>query len=182
MSDTVQDTLIVFLNLFFKLNLEKISRYHKSMTNYPACKELVTVFNQISTTLYKTIIAHWFRWNKGFQHKIVNIFLPMIFSICFGCSKEQSHWDCSFECLQHGQTWFSCSLYSFHSEQAEQKSSALEHLCWRTPEYSVLRGGVDRTVTWPVPKKMADLCLHARKYFESLDLFRSTPKCPVLLV
>ena len=80
------------------------------------------------------------------------------------------------------QTWFSCSVYSFHSEQAEQKSSPLEHLCWRTPEYSVFRGGADRTVTWPVPKKMADHCLHARKYFVSLHLFRSTPKCPVLLV
>ena len=56
-------------------------------------------------------------------------------------------------CLHHlGQTWFSCSLYSFHSEQAEQKSSALEHLCWRTPEYSIFQGGADRTVTWPVPK------------------------------
>ena len=31
--------------------------------------------------------------------------------------------------------------------QAERKSSSLEHLCWRTPEYSVFRGGVDRTVT-----------------------------------
>ena len=29
---------------------------------------------------------------------------------------------------------------------------------------------------------MADHCLIARKYFVSLDLFRSTPKCPVLLV
>ena len=28
---------------------------------------------------------------KNFQHKIVNIFLPMIFSISFGCSKEPSH-------------------------------------------------------------------------------------------
>ena len=61
-----------------------------------------------------------------------------------------------------GQTWFSCSLYSFYSEQAEQKSSALEHLCWRTPEFSVFGGGADRTVTWPVPKKMADHCLHVR--------------------
>ena len=33
--------------------------------------------------------------------KIVNIFLPMIFSICFECSKELSHWDCSFEYPQH---------------------------------------------------------------------------------
>ena len=29
--------------------------------------------------------------NKKFQHKIVNIFLPIIFNICFGCSKEPSH-------------------------------------------------------------------------------------------
>ena len=35
---------------------------------------------------------HWFRWTK-FQRKVVNIFLPIIFSICFGCSKEPSHWD-----------------------------------------------------------------------------------------
>ena len=54
--------------------------------------------------------------------------------------------------LKQGQTWFSCSLYSFHSEQAEQKSSALEHLCWRTLEYSIFWCGADRTVTWPVPK------------------------------
>ena len=32
-----------------------------------------------------------FSINKKFQRKIVNIFLPMIFSICFGCSKEPSH-------------------------------------------------------------------------------------------
>ena len=41
----------------------------------------------------------------------------------------------------------SSSLYSFHSEQAEQKSSALEHLCWRTLEYSIFQGGADRKVT-----------------------------------
>ena len=31
----------------------------------------------------------------------MNIFLPIIFSICFGCSKEPSHWDGSFEYTQH---------------------------------------------------------------------------------
>ena len=35
--------------------------------------------------------------SKNFQRKIVNIFLPIIFSICFGCSKETSHGDGSFE-------------------------------------------------------------------------------------
>ena len=39
--------------------------------------------------------------NKNFQRKIVNIFLPIVFSICFGCSKEQSHRDSSFEYPQH---------------------------------------------------------------------------------
>ena len=29
--------------------------------------------------------------NKIFQPKIVNIFLPISFNICFGCSKELSH-------------------------------------------------------------------------------------------
>ena len=35
--------------------------------------------------------------NKNFQRKIVNIFFPTAFSICFGCSKEPSHRDGSFE-------------------------------------------------------------------------------------
>ena len=29
--------------------------------------------------------------NKIFHRKIVHIFLPILFSICFGCSKEPSH-------------------------------------------------------------------------------------------
>ena len=32
-----------------------------------------------------------FRLNKIFQLKIVNIFLPINFNICFGCSKEPYH-------------------------------------------------------------------------------------------
>ena len=39
--------------------------------------------------------------NKKFQRKIVDIFLPINFNICFGCSKELSHCDGSFECPQH---------------------------------------------------------------------------------
>ena len=39
--------------------------------------------------------------NKNFQRKIVNIFLPINFSICFGCSKEPFHLDSSFEHSQH---------------------------------------------------------------------------------
>ena len=39
--------------------------------------------------------------NKIFHRKIVIIFLPIIFHICFGCSKEPSHRDGSFEYPQH---------------------------------------------------------------------------------
>ena len=41
------------------------------------------------------------KMNKNFQRKIVNIFLPINFNIGFGCSKEPSHWDGSFEYPQH---------------------------------------------------------------------------------
>ena len=33
--------------------------------------------------------------------EIVNIILPISFNICFGCSKEPSHRDGSFEYPQH---------------------------------------------------------------------------------
>ena len=36
-----------------------------------------------------------------FERKIVNIFLIVNFSMHFGCSKEPSQWDCSFEYPQH---------------------------------------------------------------------------------
>ena len=35
------------------------------------------------------------------SRKIVNIFLPIIFSVCFGWSKEPSHWDGTFENPYH---------------------------------------------------------------------------------
>ena len=36
-----------------------------------------------------------------FEHKNVNNFLPSNLNICFGCSKEPSQGDCSFEYPQH---------------------------------------------------------------------------------
>ena len=38
---------------------------------------------------------------QKFEHKIVIIFLPINLNICFGCSKEPSHRDGSFEYPQH---------------------------------------------------------------------------------
>ena len=39
--------------------------------------------------------------NKIFESKIVNIFLPITFNICFGCPKEPSNLASSFEYPQH---------------------------------------------------------------------------------
>ena len=38
---------------------------------------------------------------QSFERKIVNIFLPVSFNICFWCSKEPSQRDGSFEYPQH---------------------------------------------------------------------------------
>ena len=38
---------------------------------------------------------------KKIERKIVNIFLPISFNICFGCSKEPSHCDGSFDYPQN---------------------------------------------------------------------------------
>ena len=43
----------------------------------------------------------WVKINNIFQRKIANIFLPISLSILYGCSKELSHWDGSFEYTQH---------------------------------------------------------------------------------
>ena len=39
------------------------------------------------------------------QSKIVISFLSISLNMCFGCSKEPSHWDGSFECLKHMFWW-----------------------------------------------------------------------------
>ena len=38
---------------------------------------------------------------QNIVRKIVNIFLTTSLNICFGCSKEPSQWNCSFEHQQH---------------------------------------------------------------------------------
>ena len=59
----------------FEHGLEKI----KTKTNYQIIRPPVLKFHRFSQI------------NKDFQRKIVNIVLPINFSICFGCSKEPSH-------------------------------------------------------------------------------------------
>ena len=48
----------------------------------------------------KWIVQHkqiLFSINKCYEGGIVKVLLPINFNICFGWSKEQSHWDGSFE-------------------------------------------------------------------------------------
>ena len=50
---------------------------------------------------FQDILQHRFYINKIFEREIVNIFLFISFNTCFGCFKEPSHWDGSFEYTQH---------------------------------------------------------------------------------
>ena len=59
-----------------------------------------TISNEMALVIGIFIISQ-VKIAKTFQRKIVNIFLPIIFGICFGCSKELSHRDSSFEYPQH---------------------------------------------------------------------------------
>ena len=43
----------------------------------------------------------WVKISKNFEHKNVIIFLSIGLNLCFGCSKEPSHWDGSFEYPPH---------------------------------------------------------------------------------
>ena len=55
----------------------------------------------VCKTSAQCVITIQVQIGKHFQRKIVNIFLSISFNICFGCSKEPSQWDSSFEYLQH---------------------------------------------------------------------------------
>ena len=74
-------------------------------------KSIKQVFKCVSIFLYSSLYGTFVMlvilqfpvsYNTGldkqnFECKIVNIFLPISLNICFGCSKEPSHWDSSFD-------------------------------------------------------------------------------------
>ena len=47
--------------------------------------------NPIIFSMTKVKYLPYVQINKIFKRKIVNIFLPIIFYVCLGCSKEPSH-------------------------------------------------------------------------------------------
>ena len=52
-------------------------------------KPEMQIFSAFSYVPFTFIGIH--RFNKKFQRKIINIFLPINLNICFGWSKEPSH-------------------------------------------------------------------------------------------
>ena len=64
---------------------------------------MVQLFVFVKMTFY--LIFYSIRENdaglKKFEGKIVHVFLPIRFNMCFGCIKELSHSDGSFEYPQH---------------------------------------------------------------------------------
>ena len=55
-------------------------------------KESNQIYETLLLSTQNTCLNRWVN---------VNIFLLISFNICFGYSKEPSHWDCSFEYPQH---------------------------------------------------------------------------------
>ena len=73
---------------------KKIGRWQKKLTISQA-KSLVLAYLNSVVAIIISLDKHFFEWY------IVNIFLSISLNICFGCSKEPSHWDGSFECPQY---------------------------------------------------------------------------------
>ena len=61
--------------------------------------------NTLYRKIYITNTVSMIQIGKNFQHNIMTIFLSISFNICFGCSKEPSDQDGSFEYPQH-MFWF----------------------------------------------------------------------------
>ena len=72
-------------------------------------------FENLDVASFAVILSQGFD-KQNFQRINVNIFLPMGFNICFGCSKEPSHWDDSFQYPQH-MSWLRNKKikFSFHT-------------------------------------------------------------------
>ena len=63
------------------------------------CIKLDEIFKE--TCSYSPNQLHRSRYRKNFERKNVDIFLTISRNVCFGCSKEPSHRDGSFEYPQH---------------------------------------------------------------------------------
>ena len=80
--------------IFEKKKWKSLANDKKACKNYPACIELISLW--INGKLFTGLPI-----NQKIGCKIVNIFLPINFNMSFGCSKEPSQWEGSFEYPQH---------------------------------------------------------------------------------
>ena len=76
--------------------------------------------------------------SKNFQHKIAFFFLSISLNMCYGCSKEPSHQDSSFEYPQH-MFWLRNKKNNFQlhiliwgpeTVLTVQRCPILQHLIW----------------------------------------------------
>ena len=90
------------LNVTTKLLREQITKVLIRLRSWS--EPLLFAYNYV---IFSLIEAHMLWNNAGLQiykklgRKIVNIFLSISLNICFGCSKEPSHWDGAFEHPKH---------------------------------------------------------------------------------
>ena len=77
----------------------------------------------------------WVKINKFFERKIFNISLPIRCNICFGCSKEPSHWDGSFEYPQH-MFWLRNKKIIFWVRTLTKSLDTMSVLCLNLSKYS----------------------------------------------
>ena len=75
-------------------------------------------------------------WKITLEDDISIIFLPSNLNICFGCSKEPFHWDCSFEYPQH-RFWlrnkkisFNLPTFIWKPDDSSQTSMAILNTVW----------------------------------------------------
>ena len=64
-------------------------------------KKIFTVFRRYVCLSKPMVIYPLVKISKTFERKIMIIFLSIFLNMCFRCSKELSHRDCSFEYPQH---------------------------------------------------------------------------------
>ena len=77
-----------------------------------ALRGLGSIFSEIKPISVKIASLCKGQDKQNFERKIVNIVLPISFNICFGCSKEPSHYDGSFEYPQH-MFWLRSKKFNF---------------------------------------------------------------------
>ena len=72
--------------------IKKIGRLETPLSSSVIAKRLIVVStNSVSAFIGLYEVTGLDTSNQNFQRRIVNIFLPINFNICFGCSKEPSH-------------------------------------------------------------------------------------------